>query len=62
MLHANGSPAGGRDPFYARRAGKLPLHECGMWSAECGMSVESSQRGSIFHFNSAFRNPHSALV
>ena len=48
--------------FYARRAGKLPLHECGMWSAECGMSVEASQRGSNFHFNSAFRNPHSALV
>src|SRR2546426_8219033 len=40
--------------FRSRGARKLPLHECGMWNAECGISVEASPRGSTPHFNSAF--------
>src|SRR5439155_17157399 len=41
---------------------EIAVHECGMWNAECGMSVEASPRASTSHFNSAFRTPHSALL
>src|SRR5437763_1766391 len=53
MLHANGSPAGGRDPFYASCAEKLRHHDCGMRNADCGMEME----GRFANPQSEIRNP-----